>query len=196
MSVKAQPNPNEPDGPLWEIWPDESPETYTWFLKYRDQPVRSLRSVAREMGCSYQNVLAKSKRWQWERRAKEYDTAVSREHAEKQKRDILKMRARYAKSAKRLHLIADRGIRAWIESLETVDPSTLDLVTLTKILDMAEKLEARSRGKVEDRGTLDPEGNDENDDSAHDDLARLLDGIRQRAGENPVVAVTEPEASP
>lgn len=127
----------------WERQEGESARAFEAFAKYRDMGAsRNLRAVGQEVGKSRGTIEKWSSLWKWVDRSAAWDAEQDRIARQEQINEIKKMRKRHAdlatamlvKSAKALQRIPDDEIRAG---------------DISRMVDVASKLERISRGDVE-----------------------------------------------
>lgn len=134
------------DPKLWERRPDETPKPYEAFCIYRDMGTdRSLRAVAEKLEKSETLMGRWSSRYEWVKRATAWDDEqerMEREIAQKeQAKAIRKMRGEHAK------LASDMLIKA-AEALSALPATDIKPSDITRMVDVASKLERISRGDV------------------------------------------------
>jgi hypothetical protein len=132
----------------WERQPDETAKPYEAFCVYRDMGTeRSLRKVSERLGKSETLMARWSTKNNWVERAAAWDDEqerIEREITQKQQReDIKKMRKRHAALATQMLLKAATAL----SSLKEEDVKAADI---SRMVDVASKLERISRGDVGD----------------------------------------------
>lgn len=98
--------PLAPGIELWDRQPRETDQAWDAFRRYRDLlQDRSLAKIAREVGKSTALMERWSRKWQWNRRAYEYEVYLDRAAQQEAHRERGKMAVRHAQQAQ-LHMSA------------------------------------------------------------------------------------------
>ena len=129
---------------LWERQEGETNKQFEAFCIYRDLGVdRSHRKVANELGKS----TALINRWgsmnDWAERVKAYDDEQDRLNRIAQRKEIAEMRKRHAN-------VASRMIEKALEALEAIDALDVGAGNVSRMVEVATKVERISRGDVSD----------------------------------------------
>ncbi|MGN0998659.1 MAG: hypothetical protein ACI4PO_03830 [Faecousia sp.] len=140
--------PNENTPKPWERQPGETPKPFEAFCVYRDMGLeRSLSKVAAKLSKSETLMGRWSGQYDWVKRAAAWDDEqerVEREAKEKQRlKDIAKMRERHAGIAVTMLVKA-------ATALQVLPPEEIKAQDISRMVDVASKLERISRGDVGD----------------------------------------------
>lgn len=132
----------------WERQPDETPKQYEAFCVYRDMGTnRTLEKVGQHLGKSATLMERWSSKNQWVNRVTAWDDErerIERETAQKQQlEDIKKMRKRHAAIATQMIVKASMA-------LQQIPPEEVKAADISRMVDVASKLERISRGDVGD----------------------------------------------
>lgn len=128
----------------WERREDESTKAFEAFCKYRDMGIqRSVRKVARELSKSETLMARWSTTYDWVDRAAAWDSEQDRIARQQQLEDIKKMRKRHAGLANTMLLKA-------AEALQHLQPDEVKATDISRMVDIASRLERISRGDVGD----------------------------------------------
>lgn len=131
----------------WERQPNETPKAFDAFSVFRDldPQTRSGVIVAERLGKSYSLMQKWSQKYGWVSRAAAYDEErdrVKREAEQKaQIEDIKKMRKRHTAVAVKMIDTAEAALNA-------IDPADVKPADVTRLMDIATKIERISRGDV------------------------------------------------
>lgn len=130
----------------WERQPDENPKPFEAFCAYRDMGMeRSIRAVAAKLGKSETLIARWSTNNHWVERVAAWDDEqerIEREIAQKeQAREIRKMRKKHADLASAMLIKATKALKA-------IPDDEIKAGDLTRMVDVAAKLERISRGDV------------------------------------------------
>lgn len=144
--VKTMAETNTPKP--WERQEGEGPKPFEAFCVYRDMGIeRSLAKVGTQLGKSTALMERWSAKYDWVKRAAAWDDEqerLEREAKEKQRlKDIAKMRERHAGIAVSMLLKA-------ATALQTIPPEDIKAQDISRMVDVASKLERISRGDVGD----------------------------------------------
>ena len=121
--------------------PGEGQEAFAAFARYRGMgSERSTARVAQEFGKSKRLIERWSSRWDWVRRAAEWDRVLDRARRETHLRAITEMAERHAKMA-----VAVQG--RVITRLNQLDPAELSPSDLIRWFEISVKIERLSRGE-------------------------------------------------
>lgn len=137
----------------WERQEGEPIQCYKNFCKYRDMPYadrsnvlqayirhdRSLNAIAKEKGCSAQNVHYMSSVYRWRERAEAYDEHLDELNRQEQEAEIISMRKLHAKIAQQM---VNKAARKFLQISES-DMSVSDAI---KMFEVGVKYERLSRG--------------------------------------------------
>ncbi len=132
----------------WERQPDETTKPYEAFCVYRDMGIeRSIRKVAERLSKSETLMARWSTKNNWVERVTAWDDEqerIEREAAQKQQlEDIKKMRKRHAAIATQMLIKASTA-------LQSLPPDEVKAADISRMVDVASKLERISRGDVGD----------------------------------------------
>ena len=128
----------------WERQENESDVAFEAFQKYRDMGVeRSLASVGKKLGKSQTLMERWSSQNSWVDRARSWDDEQDRILRQEQIKDIKRMRQRHADLA--VEMLAKA-----LEGLKHLDPEELNAVSIGRLVEVASKLEQKSRGDTTD----------------------------------------------
>lgn len=138
--------------PVWEHQPDETNKQYEAFCVYRNMKIpgdpsskRSIRQVSEQLGKSETLLNRWSSKNDWVKRADAWDDEQERILSEEQRKqqlaDIKKMRKRHADLATAMLVKAAKALKAIPD--DEIKPSDM-----TRMVDIASKLERISRGDV------------------------------------------------
>lgn len=126
----------------WERQEKESAKAFEAFCIYRDMGIqRSVRKVARELGKSETLMARWSGNYNWVERATAWDEEQDRIVRQMQLDDIKKMRKRHAEIA------TDMLVKA-AAALEELPADEIKAADISRMVDIASKLERISRGDV------------------------------------------------
>lgn len=126
----------------WERQENESAKAFEAFCIYRDMGIqRSVRKVARELGKSETLMARWSGNYDWVERAASWDEEQDRIVRQAQLDDIKKMRKRHAEIA------TDMLVKA-AAALEELPADEIKAADISRMVDIASKLERISRGDV------------------------------------------------
>lgn len=128
----------------WELMEGETAKPFEAFCIYRDMgPDRSLAQVAKQLGKSQALMERWSTTYDWVKRATAWDAEQDRIARQAQVEEIVKMRKRHAK------LACDMLAKA-AAALEELPASEVKAADVSRMVDVASKLERLSRGDVGD----------------------------------------------
>lgn len=134
----------KPEAELWERQDGETMKQYEAFCIYRDMGMdRSQKNVAKELGKSEGLLSRWSSANKWVERAAAYDLEMERLARIQQQKDIAKMRKNHASIASSMLVTAAKALKAM--KPEDVKPSDI-----SRMVEVASKLERISRGDVGD----------------------------------------------
>lgn len=130
----------------WERQPEETPKPFEAFCCYRDMGIeRSIRKVAAKLGKSDTIIGQWSKKNNWVERVTAWDDEnerIEREAAQKaQAKAIRDMRKKHADLASAMLLKAAKALKA-------IPDEEIKASDVTRMVDVASKLERISRGDV------------------------------------------------
>lgn len=130
----------------WERQPDENPKPFEAFCTYRDMGTeRSIRAVAAKLSKSETLIARWSTKNNWVERVAAWDDEqerIERDIAQKeQAREIRKMRKKHADLASAMLIKATKA-------LARIPDDEIKAGDLTRMVDVAAKLERISRGDV------------------------------------------------
>lgn len=129
---------------LWERQPGETTKQFEAFAIYRDMGMdRSLSKVARELSKSKQLLTRWSSANNWVDRCEAYDVEQDRLLRAQQQKDIKNMRKRHAKIAEAMLIKAANALKA-------IPDEEVKAGDISRMVDIASKLERISRGDVGD----------------------------------------------
>lgn len=128
--------------PLWERQENETPKAWEAFCKYRDMGVdRSLRKVVQALNKNLTTIAEWSSKYKWVERAAAWDAEQDRLARIEQAKEIKKMRNRHAGMAKAMIVKAGRA-------LNRIPEEEITMMDISRMIDVATKLERISRGDV------------------------------------------------
>lgn len=128
----------------WERQENESDVAFEAFKTYRDMGAeRSLASVGKKLGKSQTLMERWSSNYSWVDRARSWDDEQDRILRNEQIKDIKRMRQRHADLA--VEMLAKA-----LEGLKRLDPEELNAVSIGRLVEVASKLEQKSRGDTTD----------------------------------------------
>ena len=127
----------------WERMKGENTKAYAYFETYlfMGPTERSLGKVGEKFGKSSVAIENHSRKYNWVERAEAWDNEQSRIARETHQKEIIEMRNRHAELARKMIEKAEAAV-------ENIDPEKLNPGSLSKIVDVAAKLERISRGDV------------------------------------------------
>lgn len=136
---------------IWERQPGETNQAWTSFKAYRDLgPGRSLSRAAAACGKKHTALLQLSSKYQWVRRAEEFDREMDRIHREEMAAARREMAKRHAQQAKALQAVAMRALKAkYGDNLEGITAESLKHDDILKTFVEAAKLERVACGEPE-----------------------------------------------
>lgn len=128
----------------WEQQEKEGKEAFEAFQIYRDMGVsRSLSAVAQQLNKSKTLMGRWSSDHNWVDRTREWDREQDRILRLQQIEDIKKMRKRHA-------ALAVEMLEKALEGLRLLTPEELNAVSIGRIVEVASRLEQKSRGDTTD----------------------------------------------
>ena len=125
----------------WERQPKEPTKAFGAFCFYRDLPSykRTFNAVVSDTGMSERTIIGWSQKYSWRERVEAWDDELDKQAREKHMEDLLEMRTRHARIAKK---ILDKMETAVDEMLEDeIKPSDIG-----RLVEVAAKIERMSRG--------------------------------------------------
>lgn len=127
----------------WERMSGESAIAYKYFEAYlqMDPTERSMDAVGKKYGVTQKAIEAHGLRHNWTERVKAWEDEQSRIAREQHQKEIIEMSNRHAELARKMIEKAEAAV-------ENIDPEKLNPGSLSKIVDVAAKLERISRGDV------------------------------------------------
>ena len=129
---------------LWERQENETAKPFEAFCIYRDLgPGRSLSQVAKSLGKSDTLMSRWSSEYDWVKRAAAWDHEQDRIARQEQIKEIVDMRKRHAK-------IAKKALDKISVALDSIDPEDMSNADIARLMSEASKLERISRGDVGD----------------------------------------------
>lgn len=129
---------NTPDA--WERQPGETTRAYEAFTLYRDMGAdRALRKVVQALNKNLTTIAEWSTKYEWVKRAAEWDAEQDRIARNAQIEEIKKMRKRHAEVANSMIIKAARALNRMKE--EDIRPADI-----SRFIEVASKLERLSRG--------------------------------------------------
>lgn len=133
-----------PEPELWERQQDETPKAYEAFCVYRDQGVnRSLRQTVRDLNKNLTTIAEWSSKYDWVKRVAAWDAEQDRVARQAQLDEIVKMRKRHAQ-------IASDMLAKAANALKELPEDEIRAGDISRMVDIASKLERISRGDVGD----------------------------------------------
>lgn len=128
----------------WERQENETDVAFEAFKTYRDMGLaRSLSKVGEALGKSETLMSRWSSEHNWVDRARAWEDEQDRILRNEQIEDIKKMRKRHAD-------IAVEMLAKALEGLKNLDPEELNAVSIGRLVEVASKLEQKSRGDTTD----------------------------------------------
>ena len=128
----------------WERQEGETPKAFEAFSIYRDMGIdRSLRKVVQQLNKNLTTIAEWSSKYEWVDRVAAWDAEQDRIARLEQIKDIKKMRKRHASIAGQMLLKA-------AEALQIIPPDEVKASDVSRLVDVASKLERLSRGDVGD----------------------------------------------
>ena len=128
----------------WERQEGESTKAYEAFCIYRDLGInRSIAKVVKTLGKSKALLEGWSSKYDWVERAAQWDSEQDRVARQQQLEDIKKMRKRHAE-------LASTMLSKAAEALQHLQPEEIKATDVSRMVDVASKLERVSRGDVGD----------------------------------------------
>lgn len=129
---------------LWEQQEGETAKAFEAFCVYRDLgPSRSIAKTGQSLGKNRVTLEQWSSKYDWVKRATAWDAEQDRIARQAQTEEIIKMRKRHAK------LACDMLAKA-AAALEVLPPGEVKAGDVSRMVDVASKLERLSRGDVGD----------------------------------------------
>jgi hypothetical protein len=125
----------------WEQQPQEPPKAFQAFTIYRNMPAneRSVRKTAEKLG-RYASYMEKwCSKWSWVERARAHDAFVDKETRESAQREREIMVEMHIKAARAM-------ITKALQGLQKIPVDEMTAQDVTKMIDVAAKLERLSRG--------------------------------------------------
>ena len=133
---------NTPDP--WERQPEETPKAFEAFCVYRDLgPERSIVKAGNQLGKNRVTLEQWSSKYEWVKRCAAWDTEQDRIARQDQLKEIKKMRKRHAGIASAMLVKA-------ATALQRLPEEEISASDITRMVDIASKLERISRGDVGD----------------------------------------------
>lgn len=150
---------------IWDRQRGETEASFTHFCFYRDMryPVsgdgkpdqtgakpfvqRSLRKTAAAFGLNLRTIASQSERNDWVKRCEAYDSHIDRENRKITEAAIIKMQQEHA-------LLAQQMIRKATKRLLTIPDEEISAAELTRMVDVAVKIERLSRGESTENQTV------------------------------------------
>lgn len=140
----AKVNTPEPATEPWERQEDETARAWEAFCIYRDMgPDRSLRKVVQALDKNLTTIGDWSTRYDWVKRVAAWDVEQDRISRQAQMKEIKAMRNRHAGMAKAMIVKAGRA-------LQKIPEEELKASDISRMIEVAAKLERISRGDVGD----------------------------------------------
>ena len=128
----------------WERQEGETPKAWEAFCVYRDMGIdRSLRKVVQHLNKSLTVIGEWSSKYDWVERVAAWDAEQDRIARQEQLKEIKKMRNRHAGLAKAMIVKAGRA-------LNRIPDEEITMNDVSRMVDVASKLERISRGDVGD----------------------------------------------
>lgn len=126
----------------WERQQGETSKAYEGFCAYRDLgPNRSIAKAGQLLGKNQTTLEQWSAKYEWVKRAGEWDTEQDRIARQAQLEEIKKMRVRHAKLAEAMLMKAAKA-------LARLPEDEIKATDVSRMVDTASKLERISRGDV------------------------------------------------
>ena len=135
-------DPVEVGPELWERQPGETARAFEAFCVYRDMGAsRSHRKTGQKLGKNCTTIGEWSSKYEWVKRVAAWDAEQDRIARQKQLQDIKKMRKRHAALASTMLIKA-------ATALQTLKDEEISASEISRMVDVASKLERISRGDV------------------------------------------------
>lgn len=126
----------------WERQEKESDKAFEAFAIYRDMgPDRSYRKVSEQLGKSETLINRWGSTYTWIERAAAWDNELDKENQKEQRKEIAKMRKRHADLASAMLVKAAKA-------LKSIPDDEIKASDISRMVDVASKLERVSRGDV------------------------------------------------
>lgn len=126
----------------WERQEGETARAFEAFSVYRDMgPDRSLRKVVQQLDKNLTTIGDWSTKYDWVKRVAAWDAEQDRIARQEQLQDIKKMRKRHAALASTMLIKA-------ATALQKLPPEEISATEISRMVDVASKLERISRGDV------------------------------------------------
>lgn len=128
----------------WERQPGESDKAFEAFCTYRDMgSERTLQKVGEKLGKSKTLMDRWSSENKWVDRVSAWEDEQDRILRQEQIKDIKKMRQRHADLAMKM-------LEKALEGIQYLEPEELNAVSISRLVEVASKLEQKSRGDTTD----------------------------------------------
>lgn len=127
----------------WEMQKTDTPKSWEAFVEYRDMEKRSLAKVADKLGKSVKLIERWSQKHDWVNRVASWDEEKDRLVRIELTKDIGAMRKRHADIASAMLMKAARA-------LARIPDDEIKATDITRMVDVATKLERISKGDVGD----------------------------------------------
>lgn len=135
----------KPSQKPWERQDEETGPAFEAFLTYRDLgPGRTFAAVVEKLQKSDTLIHKWKKEWNWRERADAWDAELDRQRREELGKGITEMRKTHVAVARAMLTKAQ-------EALEKIPLKELTAQDITRMVDIAAKLERISRGEVTER---------------------------------------------
>lgn len=127
---------------LWERQPGETARAFEAFCIYRDMGAsRSHRKTGQKLGKNRTTIAEWSSKYEWVKRVAAWDVEQDRIARQKQLQDIKKMRKRHA-------ALASTMLTKAALALQNLKDEEISASEISRMVDVASKLERISRGDV------------------------------------------------
>ena len=126
----------------WERQENDTDKSFEAFCVYRDMGAnRTLEKVAEHFGKTARNYELMSRKYNWVERAAAWDDELDKEAQKEQRKEIAKMRKRHADLASAMLVKAAKA-------LKSIPDDEIKASDISRMVDVASKLERVSRGDV------------------------------------------------
>ena len=125
----------------WEMQESDTPKSWEAFVIYRDMDKRTLEKVSKQLGKSAKLIERWSSKHKWQERVAAWDEEKDRLIRIELTKDIGAMRKRHADLANAMLVKAAKALKA-------IPDSEIKAADISRMVDIASKLERISKGDV------------------------------------------------